>query len=270
MLEINHLSVAYGKENILKNISLNVRAGQILAIIGPNGAGKSTLVKASSGVLPIQSGLITVAGQDISSLSPSKRARMIAVVPQARSLPPAYTVYQSVLLGRTPYLDWLGHPKSIDHNHVVQALELTQSSTLADRRIGELSGGEQQRVLLARALAQQTPVLLLDEPTTHLDLKHQSGFLNMIRKLAITHNLAVMMVVHDLNLASVYADKIALIQNGEVYAKGDPEDVLSEANLHHVYQIPIHITKHPDYNTPLILPDGLEPQLIPSRRRMGN
>lgn len=267
MLNINHLSVAYGSKTILQDVSLNSQAGEILAVIGPNGAGKSTLIKAASGVLPAKSGAITVSGKDITKLSASERARMIAVVPQAKSLPSAYTVFQSVLLGRTPYLGWLGHPKKNDQNCVMDALEVTHTTSLADRRIGELSGGEQQRVLLARAIAQQTPVLLLDEPTTHLDLRHQSSFLNLIRKLATKQNLAVVMVVHDLNLGSLYADKIALFKDGQIFAQGMPEDVLNETNLMRVYQIPVHIMKHPDYNAPLILPDGLEPEYAPSSNR---
>jgi iron complex transport system ATP-binding protein len=267
MLEINQLFVSYGSTNVLKDVSLTAQAGQVLAIIGPNGAGKSTLIKASSGVLPIKSGHINVGGENIASLSPSQRARMIAVVPQARSLPAAFTVYQAVLLGRTPHIGWLGHPKAQDHDQVIKALELTHILPFAERRIGELSGGEQQRVLLARAIAQQTPVLLLDEPTTHLDLKHQSSFLNLIRKLAVHQNLAVMMVVHDLNLGSLYADKVALFRDGCIHAIGTPEEVLNQGNIFKVYQIPVHIIKHPDYNAPLILPDGLEPQLIPTHHR---
>lgn len=268
MLEISHLDVSYGTKLVLKDISLTAHAGQVLAIIGPNGAGKSTLIKAASGVLPATSGQISIAGENIARMSSSKRARMIAVVPQARSLPPAYTVYQAVLLGRTPHIDWLGHPKASDHLQVVQALELTHTLSLAERRIGELSGGEQQRVLLARAIAQQTPVLLLDEPTTHLDLKHQSSFLNLVRKLAVEQNLALVMVIHDLNLGSLYADKVALFLDGQIHAFGAPEEVLNEKNLKKVYQVPVHIIKHPDYNAPLILPDGLEPQLIPANNRV--
>lgn len=224
MLEINHLSVAYGSNTILKDVTLEVSAGQVLAVIGPNGAGKSTLVKASSGVLSAKRGRITVNGKDIARLSASERARMMAVVPQARSLPLAFSVYQAVLLGRTPHINWLGQPKLSDHQQVLRALELTHSMDLSERRIGELSGGEQQRVLLARAIAQQTPVLLLDEPTTHLDLKHQSSFLNLIRKLAVEQNLAILLVIHDLNLGSLYSDKMALILDGQIQALGTPKE----------------------------------------------
>ncbi len=259
MLEINNLSAAYGDKLVIKNVTLSVASGEILALIGPNGAGKSTLVRAVSGVLPIRTGSVMVGGKDLTRLSPAQRARCLAVVPQARSLPPAFTVSQSVSLGRTPYLSWLGQPNQNDERQVHLALESTQTLEMAERFIGELSGGEQQRVLLARALAQQTPVLLLDEPTTHLDLRHQSNLLNLVRNLAAKQNLAVLMVVHDLNLAGLFADRIAMLVQGSIYAQGSPQEVLTEANLGEVYDVPVHVMKHPDYGTPLILPDGLEP-----------
>lgn len=259
MLEIKNLSAAYGDKIILRDISLTVASGEVLALIGPNGAGKSTLVRAASGVLPIRSGSVFVAGKDLTSLSPAQRARCLAVVPQARSLPSAFTVSQSVLLGRTPYLSWLGQPGQNDNRQVRLALEATQTLDMSERFIGELSGGEQQRVLLARALAQQTPVLLLDEPTTHLDLQHQSSLLNLVRSLAVKQNLAILMVVHDLNLAGLFADRIAILVNGSIFTQGLPVEVLTEANLAKVYNVPVHVMKHPDYGTPLILPDGLEP-----------
>ena len=127
---------------------------------------------------------------------------------------------------------------------------------LAERPVGELSGGEQQRVLLARALAQDTPVLLLDEPTTHLDLQHQSGLLNLVRELANHQKLAVLMVLHDLNLASIYADRVALLVDGRIRTIGTPDEVLTEENLTRVYQVPVHVVPHPDYGSPLVLPDG--------------
>jgi ABC-type cobalamin/Fe3+-siderophores transport system ATPase subunit len=256
MLEIESLSVNYGKRKILERISLEVESGEITVVIGPNGAGKSTLIRALSGTLPDYQGRVRVNGKDVSRLSPNQRARYLAVVPQARNLPPAFTVYQSVLMGRTPYLGWLGQTSEGDRRQACTALERTSCLELADRPVGELSGGEQQRVLLARALAQDTPVLLLDEPTTHLDLHHQSGLLNLIRGLATHQKLAVLMVLHDLNLASLYADRVALLVSGRLSAVGAPQEVLTEQNLSLVYQVPIHVIPHPDYGSPLILPDG--------------
>jgi cobalamin transport system ATP-binding protein len=259
MLEISSLSVAYGKHLVLDQVSLDVMPGQILGVIGPNGAGKSTLVRAASGVIPVQGGRVLVNGEDLSQKSAMQRARLLSVVPQARQLPGTFTVYQTVLLGRTPYLSWLGQPGAQDYQHVRQALEQTQTLELAERRVDELSGGEQQRILLARALAQATPVLLLDEPTTHLDLQHQTSLLNLIKELTIRQNLAVLMVLHDLNLAAMFADRLALLVQGRLSATGAPADVLSSELLADAYHVPVQVIPHPAYGTPLILPHRYTP-----------
>jgi len=261
MLEINLLSVTYRQTDpsgvlALDQVSLSVQPGEILVVIGPNGAGKSTLIRAVSGALPYLSGSVSVNGKDLAHLSSIQRARQLAVVPQARNMPAAFTVFQSVLMGRTPYLGWLGQTNSQDHRVTRHSLEQTLTLELAERRVGELSGGEQQRVLLARALAQDTPVLLLDEPTTHLDLQHQSSLLNLVRQLADDKKLAVLMVLHDLNLASLYADRVALLVAGRLRATGTPQEVLTEQNLSSVYNLPVHVVPHPDYGSPLVLPDG--------------
>ncbi len=256
MLKIEKLSVSYGKRRVLKDVSLNVEAGQVLALIGPNGSGKSTLIRAISGVIASDGGDVRVDGKALSDLSTMERARYLSVVPQARNMPPAFSVYESILLGRTPYLGWLGRAGDTDHERVRYALERTQMGPLADRLVGELSGGEQQRVLLARALAQDTPVMLLDEPTTHLDLQHREALVHLGRELAKSKNLAVLMVLHDLNMASLYADRVSLLVNGEIQATGTPEEVLTEATLSRVYNVAVHVIPHPQYGNPLILPDG--------------
>jgi iron complex transport system ATP-binding protein len=182
----------------------------------------------------------------------------MAVVPQARKLPPDYTVWQTVLLGRTPYLGWLGQSSQPDRDRTRWALERTGTLALAGQRIDELSGGEQQLVLLARALAQETPILLLDEPTAHLDLQHQSSLLSLVRELAREQRLSVLMALHDLNLVALYADRVALLVKGRINALGKPADVLTTAHLTEVYQVPLHILPHPIYGTPLVLLDGYE------------
>jgi iron complex transport system ATP-binding protein len=258
MLEIENLTVHYGSRLALDGISLTVAAGEVLAVIGPNGAGKSSLVKAVSHVLRPSAGTVRVAGQDVGRLTPAARARLLAVAPQARSLPGDFTVFETVLLGRTAHLNWLGQATGRDRELTQQALARTCTDHLAARRVGRLSGGEQQRVLLARALAQDAPLLLLDEPTTHLDLQHQSGLLNLVRGLARERDLAVLIVLHDLNLASLYADRVALLVAGRLHALGTPRQVLTSATLSGVFHVPVNVTTHPDYDTPLILPDGLE------------
>jgi len=256
MLKIEHLTVSYDDRRVLRDVFLSVATGEVLALVGPNGAGKSTLIRAVSGVTPIQNGDVHIDGRPLSEMSTMERARYLAVVPQARGLPPAFTVYESVLMGRTPHLGWLGRTGPRDRERVYYALEHTHMLALAERYVGELSGGEQQQVLLARALAQDTPVLLLDEPTTHLDLQHRDSLIQLICELAETKKLAVLMVLHDLNLAGLYADRVALLVAGQVEGVGTPSEVLTEANLSRVYHMPVRVIAHPEYGSPLILPDG--------------
>jgi len=256
ILEIKNLTVCYGERIALKNISLNILPGETLAVIGPNGAGKTTLVKSLSGVLHPKSGSAHIRGQDVYQISPTKRAKTLEVVPQARNLPESFSVWQTVLIGRTPYLGWLGQTDPRDIERTRWALSRTGMLDFAERRIGELSGGEQQRVLLARALAQDTPVLLLDEPTAHLDLRHQSLVLNLVRELALEQQLAVMMVLHDLNLVALFADRVALLVEGELRALGTPIEVITPSRLMEAYEVPLQVIPHPTNGTPFIFPGG--------------
>jgi iron complex transport system ATP-binding protein len=258
MLRIENLSASYGDRRILHSISLTVKSGEVLALIGPNGAGKSTLVRAVSGVIPVQGGLVRTNGTDLLTLSTMERARLVSVVPQVASLPPAFTVWETVLLGRTPYLNFLGQVSAKDEEIARHALERVDALDLAERRVGELSGGEGQRILLARALAQATPILLLDEPTSHLDLHHQVGLLELIRKLSSQDDLAVLIALHDLNLAARYADRVALLVEGALKAVGTPSEVLRSDLISDAYHWPVQVVPHPFEGTPLVLPKSGE------------
>ncbi len=255
MLKIQNLSVSYGSRRILHDVSLDVQSGEVLALIGPNGAGKSTLIRAVSGVVPYL-GHVRTNGDDFASLSTLQRAKYVATVPQAVSLPPAYTVWETVLLGRTPYLGFLGQPSKKDEDIARQSLARVSALPFADRRVGELSGGEQQRVLLARALCQSTPILLLDEPTAHLDLQYQVSLLELVSELAHKDNLAVLVALHDLNLAAHYADRMALMVAGNIKAMGKPTDVLQPELIEEAYCLPVKVIRHPFLDIPLVLPEG--------------
>ena len=255
MLKIQNLSVDYRAHRILHEVSFDVQNGEVLALIGPNGAGKSTLIRAVSGVIPFASGHVRMNGDDFASLSTLQRARHVATVPQAVSLPPAYTVWETVLFGRTPYLGFLGQPSKKDEEIARQALARVSALPLAERRVGELSGGEQQRVLLARALCQSSPILLLDEPTAHLDLQYQVSLLELVSELAHKDHLAVLIALHDLNLAAHYADRIALMVAGQIKAEGNPEQVLQRELIADAYCLPVQVVKHPFLDIPLVLPD---------------
>jgi ABC-type cobalamin/Fe3+-siderophores transport system ATPase subunit len=256
MLRIEDLSVSYGARRVLHEVSLTVENGELLALIGPNGAGKSTLVRAVSGFIPAQSGSVRKNGTNLLTAPAGERARIISVVPQVASLPPAFTVWETVLLGRTPYLNFLGQVSPADEDIARQSLQRVDALDLIDRRVGELSGGEQQRVLLARALAQSTPILLLDEPTSHLDLHHQVGLLELVRGLAHNDGLAVLVALHDLNLAARYADRIALMVDGQVKALGTPGEVLRPKLISEAYHLPVQVIPNPIDQSPLVLPDS--------------
>lgn len=254
MLTVEHLNIRYGDRRVLKDVSFHVERGAIFGVIGPNGAGKTTLIRALSGVIPVESGRITLDGADLRRMGEQERARKVAVVPQARNLPPAFTGRELVQLGRTPYLNWLGQLSARDRQGIQQAMERSETLDLAERNVGDLSGGEQQRLMLARALAQEAPLLLLDEPTTHLDLQYQIHLLDAVRGLSIKDGLTVVMTLHDLNLVSRYADQLCLLVEGRVAALGGVEEVLDPDLLSQVYHVPLQRVRSGTGGRPIILP----------------
>lgn len=252
-LRFDSTTIGYGQKPVLYSISLAVSPGEVLGVVGPNGVGKTTLIKAASGILPPFEGRIYINNQDLNRLSPSERARNLAVVPQARQLPEAFTARDVVLMGRTPYLSWFARESESDHQIADEVMVKTSTTHLADRQVGQLSGGEQQRVLIARALAQTPSVLLLDEPTAHLDLKYQDEVLKLVRELALDEDFAVVIALHDLNLVARFADRVALLSDGRVRNVGEPAQVLTPDELSEVYGIEIHVSSHPIHGTPLVL-----------------
>jgi len=255
-LTLSALTTGYHQRVVLHAVSLAVHAGEVVALVGPNGAGKSTLIRAVSGVIPLRGGTVQLDGLDLLKLSPVARARLVAVVPQAAHLPEAFTVAEIVMMGRTPHLPLWGGETKRDCAEAWQAMARTDVETLAERRVDEISGGELQRVVIARALAQEPRVLLLDEATAHLDLKHQVTTLDLVRSLARENGLAVLATLHDLNQAALYADRIALLAEGELRAVGTPTEVLTPAHLSAAYGLPISVIAHPTHGQPLVLPDG--------------
>jgi iron complex transport system ATP-binding protein len=253
MIAIREISASYGANKVLLNIDLELASGEVLGLIGPNGSGKTSLIRVISAGLNTQTGSVLIDGRDLHSLSDTERARLIAVVPQSAQLPPAFTVWECASLGRTPHLSWLGRMGPRDEAHVEYALKSTETWPLKDHRVGELSGGEQQRVLLARALAQDCPALLLDEPTAHLDLRHQIALLELVHKLAHENKLAVLIAMHDLNHAAMYADRVTLLVDGRVRAVGTPNEVLTAELLQNAYQVPLEIHPHPETGAPWVV-----------------
>ena len=226
-LAATRVTAAYGPRVVLRECSLALTSGEIVAVVGPNGAGKSTLLRVLAGLLRPTAGGVALDGQDLTTLSRSAVARRIAVVPQIFDTLFPFTVREVVALGRTARLGSFGRASTDDVAAVARAIADLELGTLASRRIDRLSGGERQRAVLAMALAQETPVLLLDEPTVHLDPAHQIATLDLIRALAAKRDLAVCAVLHDLNLASTFASRIVVIADGRVAREGSPAEVLS-------------------------------------------
>jgi len=253
-LTLSHLSAGYSTRTVLHDVSLTINGGEVVALVGPNGAGKSTLIRVVSGVLAASSGEVWLDDSALLKLSPAERAKRIAVVPQMSHLPEAFTVGEIVLMGRTPHLSLWGGESKHDCDVAWAAMKHTQTDSLVERRAYELSGGEQQRVVIARALTQEPKVLLLDEPTAHLDLKYQVGVLELARSLAKEHNLAVLMTLHDLNQAALYADRVALMSSGKIVAQGTATEVFTADQLSLVYGVRVAVSQHPSHAAPLIAP----------------
>jgi len=249
------LSFAYNGRPVLHKLSLELVPGRLIGVIGPNGAGKSTLVRLLSGLLAPQSGQVTLDGRPIGRWKRHELARRLAVVPQSPVLPETFTAAEVVLLGRTPYLGLLGSESARDWEAARRAMEMTQTLPLAQRLIGTLSGGERQRVVVARALAQEAPILLLDEPTTHLDVNHQLGLIVLVRHLVHDYHLAALIILHDLNLASVYCDELILLAGGEVVARGQPQQVLTREQISRAYRADVLVLSHPQTGRPIIVPE---------------
>jgi iron complex transport system ATP-binding protein len=244
-IELSGVGVAVGRFTLLRDVSLTVRPGEWLGVIGPNGAGKSTLLRAIAGLVPAV-GRVEIGGENGSRLARRARARLVALVPQAPLVPVGMTVRDYVLLGRTPHLSLLVMERPGDHAVVNEVLERLGLIALAARSVDTLSGGEQQQVFIARALAQQTGILLLDEPTTSLDIGHQQQVLDLVDELRHDRGLAVITTMHDLTLAGQYPDRLALLAGGTVVASGPPELVLTEENLAAYYDVAVRLLHGPD------------------------
>lgn len=253
-LRASDLSFSYNGRSTLDHVTIAVRSGQTVGVIGPNGSGKSTLLRLLARALPPQAGEVTIDGRNIAGMERNALARLVAVVPQSPVLPDAFTVEETILLGRTPHLGFLETEGPRDLAIARRAMELTDTLPFAARRLAQLSGGERQRVVVARALAQEARFLLLDEPTTYLDLSHQQGLLQLVARLVHEENLGVLTAFHDLNTASEYCDEIAVLSQGRVRAHGAPDDVLTAAVIEAAFATPVCIIPHPVTGRPLIIP----------------
>jgi iron complex transport system ATP-binding protein len=230
MIAFEDVTVRLGGACVVAGVTASVDDGEWVAVIGPNGAGKTTLLRAVAGLVS-HAGTIEVAGRAASSLKRRELSRLVALVPQDPLMPKEITVGEYVLLGRTPYVPYLGSESRGDVEAVDRALDRFDLRRLAGRRLGTLSGGERQRAVLARALAQDTPVLLLDEPTSALDVGRQQQVLELVGRLRGDRRLTILSAMHDLTLAAQFADRLLLLDGGRVVADGGPREVLTEARV---------------------------------------
>jgi len=237
MLALQKVSINYSNRNIIKNVSLDVKAGEIVSIIGPNGTGKSTILKAISKRIAVADGSIIFNEQEIANMSVKEISKQMCMVSQANNSPHDMTVGELVGYGRLPYKKWYERMSKEDEEIVLWALQQTGLEPYRDRLLQRLSGGEAQRAWIAMALAQKPKILLLDEPTTYLDIAHQLEVLDLIKRLNKELELTVIMVLHDLNHAAQYSDKICVIHRGEVHAYGKPEEIMTTALIGRVYGV---------------------------------
>lgn len=235
MIELQGVQAGYHRHPVLHGVNLTFRPGEVLVLLGPNGSGKSTLLRTVLGLLPCSAGQILYDGIPLSALSPRQVARQVAFLSQSRSVP-NITARRMVLHGRFPHLSYPRHYRPEDYRIVEQALEQVDAADLADRPVTELSGGQRQKVYLAMAVAQQTSVILMDEPTTFLDIAHQLGVMELARQLARSGK-AVVMVLHDLSMALSTADRLAILAEGTLVRTGSPEEIYQSKILEEVFGI---------------------------------
>lgn len=260
-LVFEDVTAGYGRRVALRGLRLSAAPGQVVGMVGPNGSGKTTAVRVASRALRPSEGRVLVAGRDPYAMRAREAARLVAVVPQELPVTFEFTALEIVLMGRSPYLSPLGGGAPRDLRLARRAMEASGVQGMGDRLLGELSGGEKQRVLLAQALAQEAPVLLLDEPTTHLDAKHVVDIMETVRALA-RQDRTVVAVFHDLNLASSSCDRLVALQEGQVVADGSPEEVLTPGFLRAVYGVEAEVHPHFATGRPTVL---MGPSLAPAR-----
>ncbi len=260
LCEVREVSAGYGPVVALRDVSFRVDCGDMVAVVGPNGSGKSTLLRVLAGVLRPTTGTVRLDGGDLDGYERREIARRIAVVPQETALEFPFSVTEVVLMGRAPHLGRFGFPGPRDLAIAQEAMRRTGVDTLARRSLTELSGGERQRVVIARALAQEPDVLLLDEPTAHLDIRHQVEINELMVELNHDRGLAIVAVLHDLNLAAMYYSAVAVLVDGRIHSIGAPADVLTHATVRAVYRTEAYVAHNEVTGAVTVLPLARRPR----------
>jgi len=251
-IEAHNIRFRYRDDWVIRDIDLSIDEGETVAVIGPNGSGKSTLLKILSGILVPQKGQVMLSGIELARLSRREISRRIALVSQDGGGAFPFSVRDVVLMGRAPYLSGFALEKQGDFERAEWAMRVTDLNGLQDRLMMELSGGERQRTLIARALAQDTELLLLDEPTAYLDIGHQVAVSSLLRRLNREFHKTIVSVTHDINLASAFFDRVIMMSEGAVYADGTPDEVIQEKKIREVYHTGVLVDTNPVYDRPRV------------------
>ncbi|MDN4068499.1 ABC transporter ATP-binding protein [Paenibacillus vini] len=254
MIEVQNAAKSYGRLHALKEISWKVEPGEFWGVIGPNGSGKSTLLSLISGIEAPDHGGISLSGQPIASYNRKALSRKLAVLQQDGLPPVSFTVREVIEMGRFPFLDWRGREKDGHAEKLMQSImDRLELGDLADRQLSSLSGGQRQRAALGKVMAQQPEVVLLDEPTTYLDIRYQQQFMELVAGWQREEGLTVISVMHDLNLASLYCDRLLVLNAGSLVAMGAPSEILNSDTMESVFDVKSHIVAHPDTGVPQLL-----------------
>jgi iron complex transport system ATP-binding protein len=256
MIEVKDIVFSYDGARVIDGVSFSVADGEFVGVIGPNGSGKTTLLKLLSKVLRVDSGSISIKGKDISRIAQREFAQTISVVPQESNVLFPFTVREIVLMGRYPHLGALAFERQNDFLIADEMMKTTDVAQFADRLITEVSGGEKQRVIIARALAQEPAVMLLDEPTALLDIRHQIDVHELLKSLNEKRRMTILCVLHDLNLAAQYCKRIIMLDRGKVAADGAPLEVLTPENISRVFGVNALVQQHPHTGAPIVMLDA--------------
>ncbi|MHC1572948.1 MAG: ABC transporter ATP-binding protein [Candidatus Syntropharchaeales archaeon] len=251
-LRVKDVEFGYNSTLVLENVSMELDRSEVVGIVGPNGAGKSTLIRCIDQILTPKGGTIHLDGTDISKMTRMEIAKKMGYVPQSTTRVFPATVFDTVLMGRRPHLGWKSSEEDTDK--ILEILELLGIMEFAMRDFNEISGGQQQKVLIARALAQEADILLLDEPTSNLDIRHQLEVMDIIKGIVRNKGISAIVAIHDLNLASRYTDRLLMMNGGRIFAAGDPDSVLTAENIRDVYGVEV-----------LVKSDGKRPYIVPVR-----
>ena len=261
-LEMHDIWFSYGTSQVLKGVGLEVAPGAMVGLVGPNGTGKSTLLNIASRTLKPQKGRVLLGGIDVQELSHRQRASRVSMVPQSPAVPNGFNCMEVVLMGRNPHLGLMQWERPQDVEIVRHAMELTGTEEFASRPITSLSGGERQRVFIARALSQEAPLLLLDEPTAHLDIGYQPAVLDLIQHVRTEMGVSVLAAMHDISLAAQYCTRIVVLHQGSVYTSGTPEEVVTAEVVSAAFGARVAISRHPVHGTPVVFPIGESARMV--------